>query len=206
MTLIIRFSLLALVLYSPDNGHLNRLLPQLDPNYKGARRLSEYGPSGPFTPLLLISPPPPLLANAPKGCLFFCEWGKDRCDSPTSDLTKQSAKFINMATEIGGRDGKGGMVHGIKSLGRYALRSFPRLYSTSPRNICALFLKPAVGNGTSAPESQSYCRLEGPSSTQTHPKASARPIRSHWLTSVGGDTLRSGCARMTERFAYERPM
>ncbi|THH18823.1 hypothetical protein EW146_g2237 [Bondarzewia mesenterica] len=84
---------------------------------QGGAWLSEYGPSGPLTPLPLISPPPPLPANAPKGCLFFGEWGKDRRDSPTSNLTKKSANFINMATEIGGRGGKGGMVHGIRSLG-----------------------------------------------------------------------------------------
>lgn len=27
--------------------------------------------------------------------------------------------FINMAAEIGGREGKGGMVHGVRMLGRY---------------------------------------------------------------------------------------
>jgi myo-inositol-1(or 4)-monophosphatase len=51
-------------------------------------------------------------------CLFFGEWGKDRRDSPTSNLTKKANNFINMATEHGGRGGKGGNVHGIRSLGR----------------------------------------------------------------------------------------
>lgn len=26
--------------------------------------------------------------------------------------------FVNMATEVGGRGGKGGMAHGVRSLGR----------------------------------------------------------------------------------------
>uniref|UniRef100_A0A0W0GCD1 Inositol-1-monophosphatase n=1 Tax=Moniliophthora roreri TaxID=221103 RepID=A0A0W0GCD1_MONRR len=84
---------------------------------EGGAWLSEWGPEGPVTPLPLISPPPPLPKEAPKGCLFFGEWGKDRRDSPTSNLTKKANNFINMATEIGGRDGKGGMVHGVRSLG-----------------------------------------------------------------------------------------
>ncbi|KAF8918899.1 protein qutG [Mucidula mucida] len=83
----------------------------------GGAWMSEFGPDGPSTPLPIISPPPPLPQDAPKGCLFFGEWGKDRRDSPQSNLTKKSTNFINMATEIGGRDGKGGMVHGIRSLG-----------------------------------------------------------------------------------------
>lgn len=33
-------------------------------------------------------------------------------------MHKKTASFINMAAEIGGRGGKGGMVHGVRSLGR----------------------------------------------------------------------------------------
>ncbi|KAE9390090.1 protein qutG [Gymnopus androsaceus JB14] len=84
---------------------------------EGGAWLSEFGPTGPSTNLPIVSPPPPLPKDAPKGCLFFGEWGKDRRDSPQSNLVKKSSNFINMATEIGGRDGKGGMVHGIRSLG-----------------------------------------------------------------------------------------
>ncbi|KAJ6504096.1 protein qutG [Mycena vitilis] len=84
---------------------------------EGGAWLSEFGPDGPSTPLPLMSPPPPLPIDAPKGCLFFGEYGKDRRDSPQSNLTKKAANFVNMATEIGGRGGKGGMVHGIRSLG-----------------------------------------------------------------------------------------
>jgi myo-inositol-1(or 4)-monophosphatase len=67
---------------------------------------------------LMRDPVPPLPAQAPKGCIFSCEWGKDRKDRPDGNLARKVESFVNMATEIGGRDGKGGMVHGMRSLGR----------------------------------------------------------------------------------------
>lgn len=70
---------------------------------------------------LLRNPIPPLPENAPKGCIFSCEWGKDRRDIPDGNLHRKVESFINMATEIGGRDGKGGMVHGVRSLGSATL-------------------------------------------------------------------------------------
>ncbi|GAA5915501.1 hypothetical protein JCM6882_007911 [Rhodosporidiobolus microsporus] len=66
-------------------------------------------------------PPQPLPADAPKGCLFTAEWGKARSDAPESNLTKKANSLWNMAGEIGGRGGKGGMVHGIRSLGSATL-------------------------------------------------------------------------------------
>lgn len=56
--------------------------------------------------------------NAPAGCVFSCEWGKDRKDRPDGNLHRKVDSFVNMAAEVGGRDGKGGMVHGVRSLGR----------------------------------------------------------------------------------------
>ncbi|GAA5833181.1 hypothetical protein JCM5353_009051 [Sporobolomyces roseus] len=66
-------------------------------------------------------PPQPIPSDAPKGCLFLAEWGKARSDAPTSNLTKKVNSLWNFAAEIGGRDGKGGMVHGVRSLGSAAL-------------------------------------------------------------------------------------
>ncbi|TNY22264.1 hypothetical protein DMC30DRAFT_392721 [Rhodotorula diobovata] len=66
-------------------------------------------------------PPAPLPRDAPKGCLFTAEWGKARSDAPGSNLVKKADSFINMAAEVGGRGGKGGMVHGVRSLGSAAL-------------------------------------------------------------------------------------
>jgi len=71
--------------------------------------------------LPLLQPPPPLPANAPKGCIFSCEWGKDRRDIPEGNLYRKASTFLNMAAETGSRDGKGGMAHGIRSLGSAAL-------------------------------------------------------------------------------------
>ncbi|KAI6789685.1 hypothetical protein KC363_g7791 [Hortaea werneckii] len=66
---------------------------------------------------LIRNPIPPMPADAPKGCVFSCEWGKDRKDRPDGNLHRKIESFLNMAGEIGGRDGKGGMVHGVRSLG-----------------------------------------------------------------------------------------
>lgn len=56
--------------------------------------------------------------EAPKGCTFGCEWGKDRRDAEGGNLMRKIGSFVNLAAEIGGRGGKGGMVHGVRSLGR----------------------------------------------------------------------------------------
>ncbi|BGO96314.1 hypothetical protein NBRC10512_000352 [Rhodotorula toruloides] len=66
-------------------------------------------------------PPQPLPSDAPKGCLYLSEWGKARLDTPESNLSRKVTSFHNMAAEIGGRGGKGGMVHGVRSLGSATL-------------------------------------------------------------------------------------
>ena len=53
----------------------------------------------------LVTPP-----NAPKGCTLAVEWGKDRKDIPCGNLERKVNSFWNLAGEIGGRNGKGGMV------------------------------------------------------------------------------------------------
>jgi myo-inositol-1(or 4)-monophosphatase len=60
----------------------------------------------------------PLPEKAPSGCIFSCEWGKDRRDIPDGNMHRKVESFMNMAAEVGGRGGKGGMVHGMRSLGR----------------------------------------------------------------------------------------
>lgn len=70
---------------------------------------------------LLHNPIPPMPANAPKGCIFSCEWGKDRRDVADGNLHRKVESFVNLAAEIGGRGGKGGMVHGVRSLGSATL-------------------------------------------------------------------------------------
>lgn len=59
----------------------------------------------------------PMPKNAPGKCIFSCEWGKDRRDVADGNLYRKVDSFLNMAAEVGGRDGKGGMVHGVRSLG-----------------------------------------------------------------------------------------
>ncbi|KAH6895972.1 inositol monophosphatase [Thelonectria olida] len=70
---------------------------------------------------LLRNPTPPLPPNAPSGCTFSCEWGKDRRDIPDGNMTRKVESFVNMAAERSGRGGKGGMVHGVRSLGSATL-------------------------------------------------------------------------------------
>ncbi|KAK5130856.1 hypothetical protein LTR08_001628 [Meristemomyces frigidus] len=70
---------------------------------------------------LIRNPIPPMPQDAPKGCVFSCEWGKDRRDQPDGNLHRKVESFFNMAAEIGGRQGKGGMVHGVRSLGSATL-------------------------------------------------------------------------------------
>ncbi|AEO67800.1 uncharacterized protein THITE_2089287 [Thermothielavioides terrestris NRRL 8126] len=66
---------------------------------------------------LVRNPIPAMPKNAPGGCIFSCEWGKDRRDRPDGNLYRKVDSFLNMAAEVGGRGGKGGMVHGVRSLG-----------------------------------------------------------------------------------------
>lgn len=72
-------------------------------------------------PLLRRPAVPPMPAHAPKGCVFGCEWGKDRRDLPGGNLHRKVDSFVNLAAEMGGREGKGGMVHGVRSLGSATL-------------------------------------------------------------------------------------
>jgi myo-inositol-1(or 4)-monophosphatase len=48
----------------------------------------------------------PMPANGPGKCLFACEWGKDRRDIADGNLHRKVDSFLNMAAEVGGRDGK----------------------------------------------------------------------------------------------------
>lgn len=68
---------------------------------------------------VIRQPVPPLPANAPSGCTFACEWGKDRRDTADGNLLRKVESFVTMVAERMGRGGKGGMVHGVRSLGRY---------------------------------------------------------------------------------------
>ncbi|KAG8631526.1 hypothetical protein KVT40_000666 [Elsinoe batatas] len=70
---------------------------------------------------LIRDPIPPLPEQAPKGCVFSCEWGKDRRDRADGNMYRKVETFLNMAAEIGGRGGKGGMVHGVRSIGSATL-------------------------------------------------------------------------------------
>ncbi|KAK7961806.1 inositol monophosphatase [Apiospora aurea] len=69
-------------------------------------------------PLVKNQPLPP---HAPQGCVLSVEWGKDRKDAQDGNLHRKVDSFLTMAAEPGGRGGKGGMVHGVRSLGSATL-------------------------------------------------------------------------------------
>lgn len=54
----------------------------------------------------------PLPENAPKGCIFLCEWGTDRRYEPGLNLQRMVDSFINMATDY---------CHRMRSLGSASL-------------------------------------------------------------------------------------
>ncbi|KAH7014339.1 inositol monophosphatase [Microdochium trichocladiopsis] len=72
-------------------------------------------------PLIRTPQIPAIPDRAPGGCIFSCEWGKDRRDTPDGNMHRKIESFMNMAAELGGRGGKGGMVHGVRSLGSATL-------------------------------------------------------------------------------------
>lgn len=43
---------------------------------------------------LIHDPIPPLPTGAPKGCVFGCEWGKDRRDRPDGNLHRKVDSFV----------------------------------------------------------------------------------------------------------------
>ena len=140
-------------------------------------------------------PPPPIPAEAPKGCLFTAEWGKARADAPGSNLTKKVATFWNMAAEVGGREGKGGMVHGVRSLGSAALdmayvatgavdmyvarRFLPGFLADRLASLISDSGKQVAGNGTCALASSSSPKREVASSLRSHQRTyrRTRPFR-----------------------------
>jgi len=66
---------------------------------------------------LPLVPGRPMPPDAPSKCILSCEWGKDRRDVPDGNMYRKVESFLNLAAEVGGRGGKGGMVHGVRSLG-----------------------------------------------------------------------------------------
>ncbi|KAH6715987.1 inositol monophosphatase [Leptodontidium sp. 2 PMI_412] len=100
--------------------------PMLDTTYSA---LTGHGafqddahPTKPRRALPYVNSPKQVLGKeAPKGCIFSCEWGKDRRDVEGGNMRRKVGSFMNMAAEIGGRGGKGGMVHGVRSLGSATL-------------------------------------------------------------------------------------
>ncbi|KAK3322051.1 inositol monophosphatase [Apodospora peruviana] len=72
-------------------------------------------------PLIREPAVPAMPKNAPAGCVFSCEWGKDRKDKPDGNLLRKVESFLTMAADVEGRGGKGGMVHGVRSLGSATL-------------------------------------------------------------------------------------
>lgn len=49
---------------------------------------------------LIRDPIPPLPTDAPKGCIFSCEWGKDRRDRPDGNLHRKVDTFVSRPVSV----------------------------------------------------------------------------------------------------------
>ncbi|KAM5347677.1 hypothetical protein ACJ41O_007501 [Fusarium nematophilum] len=169
---------------------------------------------------LIRNPIPPLPHNAPSGCTFSCEWGKDRRDIPGGNMTRKVESFVNMASERSGRGGKGGMVHGVRSLGSATLDlAYTAMGSLDiwweggcwEWDVAAgiAILEEAGGLVTTAnppedPETAEIPRAHlggrlylavrpaGPSETETGPQTQERTVREVWKRVRGLDYKRPG--------------
>ncbi|KAF1816758.1 inositol monophosphatase [Eremomyces bilateralis CBS 781.70] len=169
---------------------------------------------------LIRNPIPPIPPNAPSGCIFSCEWGKDRRDHPDSNMHRKIEVFLNMAAEIGGRGGKGGMAHGIRSLGSAtmdiaytAMGAFDIWWEGGcwEWDVCAgiCILEEAGGLITTSNPPNDFetapiepvklgsrlylgIRPAGPSSIETSREGQERAIRETWRRVRGLDYLRPG--------------
>lgn len=62
----------------------------------------------------------PFPPDAPKGCIFACEWGKDRRNIAELNMSRKVASFVNMAAQVG-NSSLPGMCHGVRSMGLASL-------------------------------------------------------------------------------------
>ncbi|KAI4718854.1 inositol monophosphatase [Aureobasidium sp. EXF-10727] len=157
---------------------------------------------------LVRNPVPPMPEQAPKGCVFSCEWGKDRRDVEDGNLYRKIESFLNMAGEIGGRGGKGGMVHGVRSLGSatldlayVAMGSFDIWWEGGcwewdvAAGICLLQEAGGLVTTANPPEDPATAAIEdvrlgsrlylairpaGPSATETGRQSQERVVREVW--------------------------
>lgn len=59
-----------------------------------------------------------IISECTERMYFSCELGKNRLDVPEGNMHRKVESFMNMVAEIRGRQGRGGMEHGVRSLGR----------------------------------------------------------------------------------------
>lgn len=161
--------------------------------------------------------------QAPKGCIFACEWGKDRRDTAdgTGNLQRKVDSFVTMALEPSGKRGLGGMVHGVRSLGSATLDlAYTAMGSVDvwweggcwewdvAAGICLLNEAGGLVTTANPPEDWETCRIEDA-------KLGGRlylAIRPASDASDGGETARQGQERLVRevwkrvrKLDYHRP-
>ncbi|PNH31316.1 hypothetical protein BJF96_g5507 [Verticillium dahliae] len=124
----------------------------------------------------------------------------DRRDVPDGNMHRKVESFVNMAAEVGGRDGKGAMVHGMRSLGSATLDlAYTAMGAFDIWDVAAgiAILEEAGGLVTTAnppddaatvdiPEAKLGGRLylairpAGPSDTETGRQGQERVVREVW--------------------------
>ncbi|OGE56719.1 hypothetical protein PENARI_c003G12283 [Penicillium arizonense] len=151
---------------------------------------------------LIHNPIPPMPANAPSQCIFSCEWGKDRRDIPDGNMHRKIESFVNMAAELGSRNGRGGMVHGMRSLGSATLD-----LADVAAGVAILLEAGGLMTTANPPENEATCPIEdfklgsrlylairpaGPSATETGRETQERTVREVWRRVRNLDYSRPG--------------
>ncbi|OQD89566.1 hypothetical protein PENANT_c002G08166 [Penicillium antarcticum] len=156
---------------------------------------------------LIHNPIPPMPANAPSQCIFSCEWGKDRRDIPDGNMHRKIESFVNMAAELGSRSGRGGMVHGVRSLGSATLDLAYVAMGDIAAGVAILLEAGGLMTTANPPENEATCPIEdvklgsrlylairpaGPSATETGRETQERTVREVWRRVRNLDYSRPG--------------
>lgn len=68
-----------------------------------------------------IKPAAQFPPDAPRSLILAAEWGKQRDPRPGGHLARKIDSFLTLVADPASRDGRGGMLHGMRSIGSATL-------------------------------------------------------------------------------------